>query len=373
MTVSAGHFGDGVRSDCRITLSHGPARFDLLGQGRSLYPDAIRRESRQILESLGLANVNLRIEDAGALPFTLQARTEAAGRALSGHTDHQHRVIGNATSRKDRLRRTRLYIPGNTPKYFPNAGLYNADMLIFDLEDAVPPTQKDEARILVRHGLNAIDPGNSEIAVRINPLPLGQQDIEELIGSPVQLFLLPKAENPEQILEVDRLLSGTPMLLLPIIESARGAIAAYEIAMASDRVIGLAIGLEDYTSDLGVERTAHGREAWWLYGQIVNAARAAGIPAFASVYSGIEDEEGLTQYVTQVRSLGFEGVGCIHPRQVGVVHRAFLPSDEEIGRAKAVIEAFEQQGGAINVGGSMVDRPVYLRALRTVERAGIRP
>lgn len=372
MSESAGHFGEGIRSDCRVTLARGPVRFDLRGQGKSLYPASIRHDAGRVLDSLGLGEVDLTIEDAGALPFALQARIEAAGRALLGHSPHPQHPTGEVIPRKDRLRRTRLYIPGNTPKFFPNAGLYGADTLIFDLEDAVPPNQKDEARILIRHGLTAIEFGKSEVAVRINPLPIGQQDIGEFYGTPVELFLLPKAESPEQIHEVDQLLSGSPTLLLPIIESARGAMAAYELARASERIVGLAVGMEDYTSDLGVERTVEGREAWWLYGQIVNAARAAGISAFASVYSGIEDEEGLTQYVRQIRSLGFEGIGCIHPRQVKVAHQAFQPSSEEVTRARAVIEAFEQQGGAINVGGMMVDRPVYLRAVRTVERAEIR-
>lgn len=161
--------------------------------------------------------------------------------------------------------------------------------------------------------------------------------------------------------------------LIPIVESARGVLNAYAIASASPRVAALAIGLEDYTADIGVQRTSAGRESLWVQSQIVNAARAAGVQQLASVYSAIDDEAGLGEWLIEARGLGFTGAGCLHPRQIRVIHAAFAPSPAEIEQAQQIVQAFQNaqadQLGVVAVDGRMVDAPVVARARRVLQLA----
>ena len=160
---------------------------------------------------------------------------------------------------------------------------------------------------------------------------------------------------------------------MPIIESALGCFNALAIATASPNVVALTIGLEDYTADLGAQRTPEGRESFWARQVVVNAARAAGVTPIDTVFSDFSDMEGLRQSVLEAKALGFEGKGCIHPRQVPVVHEAFAPSSEEVEKAKQIVLAFqdaERRGlGVVALGSKMVDPPVVKRALRTVRLA----
>jgi citrate lyase subunit beta/citryl-CoA lyase len=219
-----------------------------------------------------------------------------------------------------RAQRSRLYLPGNTPKFFVNAGLHRPDAIILDLEDAVPPSEKDAARLLVRNALRAVDFYGVEKIVRINPPPDGLDEIETLAVHGVQTFLLPKVEQAATVRAAADLLDQLgydAIELIPIIESARGVLNAYPIAAASERVTALAIGLEDYTADIGARRTAGGRESLWAQSQVVNAARAADVQPLASVYSAIDDEAGLRAWLADARGLGFSGAGCLHPRLAG--------------------------------------------------------
>lgn len=160
---------------------------------------------------------------------------------------------------------------------------------------------------------------------------------------------------------------------MPIIESALGVVTSYEIAIASDKVCALAVGLEDYTADLGVERTNEGKESFYARSAIVNAAKAAGVQAIDTVFSDVDDTEGLRQSVVEAKSLGFEGKGCIHPRQIKVVHEEFAPTEIEIEKAKKIVLAFEeakQKGiGVVALGNKMIDAPVVKRAQHTIELA----
>jgi citrate lyase subunit beta/citryl-CoA lyase len=166
---------------------------------------------------------------------------------------------------------------------------------------------------------------------------------------------------------------GSPCFLMPIIESALGCFNALAIATASPNVVALTIGLEDYTADLGAERTREGRESLWARQVVVNAARAAGVTPIDTVFSDLSDMEGLRQSILEAKALGFEGKGCIHPRQIPVVHEAFAPSAEELEKAKRIVLAFEDaQGkglGVVAFGSKMIDPPVVKRALRTVQMA----
>jgi citrate lyase subunit beta / citryl-CoA lyase len=284
----------------------------------------------------------------------------------------------DAPRRRERLRRSRLYIPGNRPKLMLSAGLYGADGLILDLEDSVPPAAKDEARLLVRNALLALDWGSSERMVRINQGAVGDDDLAAIAPCNPHLILLPKVEEAAQVHHVARrlreLLGGRDVpFLMPILESPAGIFRAAEIAAAEESVVALTLGLEDLSAELGAPRTADGWESFLARQTTVYAARAAGVQPIASVFSDIRDEQALAQYVRRERGLGFDGVGCIHPGQIEVVHREMTPSEAEAERAVRIVRAAreaEAKGlGAVAVGSKMVDPPVVRQAFRTVELA----
>ena len=279
------------------------------------------------------------------------------------------------------MRRSRLYLPGNEPKYFINAGLHAPDAIILDLEDSVHFAEKDAARLLVRNALRAVDFGAAERMVRINQLPLGLADLEEIIPQSPDVILIPKVETPEQISHivgaVDRIArqSGVtrPIWMMPILESALGIENAYAIATASDRVVALTIGLEDYTADLGVAKTPGGMESLYARMRVVNAAHAARVQAIDSVYGDAGDSDGLLCWGAASRAMGFEGMGCIHPAQIEIIHRAFAPTASELEKALSIVAAYEDAQarglGVVSLGSRMVDAPVVQRALKLVARA----
>jgi citrate lyase subunit beta/citryl-CoA lyase len=217
--------------------------------------------------------------------------------------------------------------------------------------------------------------------VRINQGQRGLEDLEWIVPHNVHVILIPKVENGEQVKAVDERIQALrkkhqisqPVWLMPIVESARGGIEAYEVASASPNIIALAVGLEDYTADIGTQRTLEGNESFWLRSVIVNAARAAGIQPIDTVFSDVADIEGLKASVKEAKSLGFEGKGCIHPRQIAVIHQAFAPEKAEIEKAKKIVLAFERaekEGlGVVSLGSKMIDPPVVKRALKTVQMA----
>jgi citrate lyase subunit beta/citryl-CoA lyase len=262
-----------------------------------------------------------------------------------------------------------------------NAGLHAPDGVILDLEDSVAPTEKDAARILVRNALRVVDFGAAERMVRINQGELGLTDLEAVIPHHVHVVLIPKCEDAETVRTVDAKIhdvgkasgADAEVFLMPIIESALGAIRAYEIASAAGAVVALAVGLEDYTADIGAERTLRGKESEWARAQVVNAARAAGVQPIDSVFSDVADLEGLHRVASASRALGFEGRGCIHPRQIAEIHDAYAPDAGTLERAKRVVLAFERaqaDGKAVvALGSKMIDPPVVKRALRTVQHA----
>lgn len=374
MTTVVGSFGDKVRSDVRVTLADAPSGVEVKSIVEPMYGRAIREQVAEILARFGNPPLYTLIEDSGALPFVLEARLEAA---LCRHLDQPLPKIEGKPRElvRDRLRRTRLYIPGNTPKFIVNAGLYGADGVILDLEDSVAESEKDAARALVRRALATLDFGPSERMVRINSGEVGLLDVQALASLGVDMLLVPKVENAATIQALDSLLSdlNSEALLLPILESAKGIHFAYDIATASPRIVGIAIGIEDYLADIHATRTPSGEESAWAHGQVVNSARAAGVSPFASVFANIDDSAQMEAYARRMAQMGFDGVGCIHPGQVRPVHRGFAPSEDEIQQARAVVAQFEsslQDGlAAIRVDGMMVDAPIYRRATRTLALA----
>jgi citrate lyase subunit beta/citryl-CoA lyase len=279
---------------------------------------------------------------------------------------------------RDRFRMSRLYLPGNTPSMALNAGVHHPDGIILDLEDSVAPDKKDEARLLVRNALRAIDFYGAEKMVRINQLPLGLEDAAITVPHGVDTILVPKCEEVWQIEKLEKVIETTMdaagieknVWLMPIIESALGVENAFKLATASRNVIGLAIGLEDYTADLGVARTEEGKESSYARTRIVNACKAAGIQAIDSVYSDVANSDGLAENVRISRSLGFEGMGCIHPGQIRIIHEGFQPTGEEIEKAQRIVEAFnearEKGLGVVALGSKMIDAPVVKRAEQTI-------
>jgi citrate lyase subunit beta/citryl-CoA lyase len=376
-----------VRSDLRVSFeerSTGGIEVVLQSRVDLYYGEAIRIQATSVLHALGISHGRVEIVDEGALPFVIDARLEAS--VLRAGITPTMAALPDAVplpppSTRDRLRRSRLYLPGNEPKYFINAGLHEPDAIILDLEDSVHHAEKDAARLLVRNALRAVDFGHCERMVRINPLPLGRSDLEEVIPQHPDLILIPKVENAEQVRGVDARIAAIqghigairPIWLMPIVETALGVENIYAIAHASERSAAITIGLEDYTADLGVVKTATGAESLYARMRLVNAAKAAGLQAIDSVYGDVADAEGLLRWGEASRAMGFEGMGCVHPQQIKIIHAAFAPSAAEIEKALKIANAFEEAQsrglGVVSVGSKMIDPPVVHRALRLVERA----
>jgi citrate lyase subunit beta/citryl-CoA lyase len=386
-STEAGYWGKDVRSDVHIAFEvrdGGGVEISLESRVAPYYGNSIQEQARAVLDELGVKHARVSIHDEGALPFVIAARIEAAvrraGLALGKRSLPAQNTLP-APSPKDRLRRSRLYLPGSEPKYYINAALHDPDAVILDLEDSVHRGEKDAARILVRNTLRAVDFGACERMVRINQLPLGLEDLADVVPESPDLILMPKVEDPQQVAEVDRMIGELkgrngiirPIWIMPILETALGIENAFPIAAASDNVAALTIGLEDYTADLGVARTPEGSESLYARSRVVNAARAAGVQAIDSVFSDVADMDGLRHWGEASRALGFEGMGCIHPGQIRVVHEAFAPAPAEIDKAQKIVAAFEdaQKKGlaVVSLGSKMIDPPVVQRALKLVERA----
>lgn len=383
----AGNNGDKDRSDCLITLElakSGGMRVNLLSKVKSLFGDSIISQCKEILSFFEIEHVLLTVEDKGALPFVIAARLEAAiKQVISTNREYLPKALpeNEYSTSRDRYRISRLYLPGNTPSLMINAGIYKPDAVIFDLEDAVAPERKFEARILVRNSLRSLDLMGAERMVRINQIPAGLDDIDYILSQPVNLILIPKCESSNQIVQVNERIKAiqskvnrsNPIWLMPIIESALGVMRAFEIAQAAENVVAMAIGLEDYTADLGVNRTPEGLESLFARSQVINACRAAGIQAIDSVFSDVGDMEGLKESVLRSKALGFEGMGCIHPRQIKVIHEYFAPNNIEIEKAKKIVCAFEEAKrkglGVVSLGTKMIDAPVVKRAQRIINQA----
>lgn len=385
---SAGKRGDSVRSDCYFEIelkNSGGIKIDLKSKVNVMYGESIKQMILDMSKFFGLKDAKILCEDNGALPFVLAARFELAVKRLFPELKKEYLLPFNDnnlyTTKKDQLRRSRLYLPGNEPKFFINAGLHSPDGIILDLEDSVAPSEKDSAQLLVRNALRSVDFYGAEKMVRINQLPKGLDDLKFIVPHNVNVILVPKCESAEQIHQLEKEVDilkkqhkvENPIYFMPIIESALGVIKAYEIASASKNNCALAIGLEDYTADIGTQRTNEGRESIFARQMLVNAAKAAGIQAIDTVFSDVSDMDALRQSVIEAKSLGFEGKGCIHPRQIKIVHEAFAPTIEEIEKAKKIVLAFEdaeKKGlGVVSLGTKMIDPPVVKRALRTIELA----
>ena len=388
ITAIAGNTGEKVRSDCYISLEkkkEGGIKIDLQSKVGSMYGRHIKELIHGILAFYQLEHAEVKIIDTGSLDFVIMARMEAAiKKMISVDKSFLPGLIpeNKYGTQRDAYRFSRLYLPGNTPALMLNAGIHKPNGIILDLEDSVAPSKKEEARILVRNALCQVNFYGAERMVRINPLPSGLQDLEAVVPYNVHVILIPKAEDPEDILQIDKTIKkivqdagrDNEVFLMPIIETARGVENAYQLATCCPSVVAMAIGLEDYTADIGVSRTSQGTESLYARTRLVNACKAAGIQPIDSVYSDVSDMEGLAKNARTSKALGFEGMGCIHPRQIRIIHQAFQPAGEEIEKALKIVNAFRQAQkkglGVVALGSKMIDPPVVKRAERIVKLAG---
>jgi citrate lyase subunit beta / citryl-CoA lyase len=385
--VVTGNSGPKVRSDCEITLelnTGGGIVIDLISRVKTLYGASIIQLITEILEFFEVKDALVKINDSGALPFVIAARLEAAVKQLvNTELEYLPEFLSENeySTTRGRFRFSRLYLPGNTPGLMINAGLHSADGIILDLEDSVAPEKKDEARLLVRNALRQINFCGAERMVRINQGEKGIEDLHFVIPHNVNLILIPKCENASYVKRVESEIRNikeshninNQVFLMPIIESALGIENSFDIARSSEDVVALAIGLEDYTADLGVPRTTGGMESLYARTRLVVAAKAAGIQPIDSVFSDVGDMEGLKQTVQISKSLGFEGMGCIHPRQIAVIKEGFAPDTIEVEKSKKIVVAYETAKlnglGVVALGTKMIDPPVVARAQKTIDLA----
>lgn len=282
-----------------------------------------------------------------------------------------------------RLRRTMMFVPGNNPAMMSDAFIYGPDSIMLDLEDSVTMAEKDAARLLVHNALKTIDYGNTEMVVRVNPLntPYGKKDVEAVVKAGVDVIRMPKTETAQEVQELEAEIEKVEKELgclgrtqiMAAIESTKGIINAYAIATASKRMMGIALGAEDYCANLKTQRTPSGDELLLARETIVVAARAAGIYALDTVYSNLNDMETFRKEVELIKRLGFDGKSIINPRQIEIINEVFTPSEKAIEKAKTIIAAIKEAkakgSGVIAVNGKMVDKPVVTRAEHTIELA----
>ena len=275
------------------------------------------------------------------------------------------------------MRRSMLFLPGNNPNMLINGNCLGSDAVIFDLEDAVAPAEKDAARILVRNTLKYMDFRGCERIVRINSIgtPYWKEDLKQLIPYKPDLILLPKTETAEDVQEVDAYMTelGAQTGLMALIETALGVENAFQIATASPRLKALFLGAEDLTADLQCKRTKEGREIEYARHRLVVAARAAGVDVYDTPFTDVNDDEGIVTDATYAKALGFTGKASISPRHVEVINAVFSPTQKDIDYAYEVMEAIalaKKQGkGAIALHGKMIDAPIVARAMQTISMA----
>ena len=285
---------------------------------------------------------------------------------------------------KNRLRRTMMFVPGNNPAMVKDAGIYGADSIMLDLEDAVSLTEKDAARMLVFNAIKTVDFGGAEIVVRINgqDTPFYDEDVKAMVRAGVDVIRLPKTESADMIqklvtdienAEKEYGVEKGSIGVMAAIESAKGVLNAPEIATATPLMMGLAVSGEDYTADMHTHRYPDGRELEFARNMVLQAARAADVYAFDTVFSNMNDTEGFYRETRYIYELGYDGKSLVNPSQIPMVNEVFNPSKEEIENAMAVqnaiSEAKAQGSGVISMNGKMVDKPVVEKANRVIETA----
>lgn len=282
------------------------------------------------------------------------------------------------------LKRTSLYASGASPVNMIQAVFYNEDMLIYDLEDSVPATEKDAARFLVYNMLKEHRPSDKYVCIRVNGIYSDEidEDLQAAVRVRPDAIRIPKVEYAREVQSVSRRIAEIEreagieegsIELICNIESYMGIINAMEIAHSDPRIVAMAVSAEDLTASLRAQRTKKGLEVFYARNAVLLACRSAGIDALDIVFSDINDKEGLEEDTALAKNLGFDGKTCIHPRQIDIVNSFFTPSMKEIKYALRVLKAVEegkrQHKGAVSLDGGMVDKPMELRARTTLAQA----
>ncbi|WP_025821279.1 citrate (pro-3S)-lyase subunit beta [Shewanella marina] len=288
-----------------------------------------------------------------------------------------------------KLRRSMLFVPASNAAMVSNSFIYDTDSIMFDLEDSVALREKDSARLILFNALQHPLYQDKEVVVRVNSLDsaFGVDDVNAVVAAGVDVIRLAKTDSAQDVIDMEAVIEhaeqayGRPVgstKLLAAIESALGITNAKEIAFASKRLIGIALGAEDYVRNLKTNRSADGIELLFARCSIIQAARAAGIQCFDTVYSDANNEAGFIHEAELIKQLGFDGKSLINPRQIDILHNIYAPTLKEVDHAQAVIaaatEAEEKGLGVASLNGKMVDAPIIERARLTLERAvsGIR-
>jgi len=380
--ASCGYSGPKVKSDCRISYECSDTELRVVLSGEksaTVLEDAIRETA----DRMGISGGTVEVEDSGAAPFVAAARFEAAARKVLGNDfPLLPPALNVEPSGRNIPRRSRLYVPGNRPRFIEKAMSSGADGVILDLEDSVSPDRKFEARILVAHALANLDFGGMEVMVRINQGESAVDDLDWIVPQPVQHILIPKVEISDEVSVIRDMIEKISELcgreagiwLMPIIESPLGVFNALDIARSvPDESAALTLGLQDLSAEMGVTPTAEGTESFTARSMIVLAARAAGLQPIDTVYADVKNENGLRESIRRAKVLGFVGKGCIHPAQVPIINEGFLPGSEAMDKAKRIVMAMEQavsEGlGAVALGSKMIDPPVAKQAQVVVDNA----
>jgi len=283
-----------------------------------------------------------------------------------------------------KLRRSMLFVPGSNAGMISNTFIYKPDSIMFDLEDSVALAEKDTARMLVAHALQHPLYREMETVVRVNPLAseFGLLDLNAVVRAGTDIVRLPKTDSAQDIIDMDVAITeiekacgrevGSTQLLAAI-ESAQGILAVNDIAKASPRLMGIALGAEDYVRNMKTERSPEGIELLFARSSILHAARANGLMAFDTVYSDARNEEGFLREAALIKQLGFDGKSLINPNQIVLIHNLFAPTQKEVDHAERVIAAAEEAerngSGVVSLNGKMVDSPIIERAKLVLQRA----
>ncbi len=358
------------KRDCIIEVREGDS-VEVEGKAKEMFGEHIGNLIRNRLEELRV-KASISVKENGSLDYVILARLEAALRKACEEEIPDKTVEKEPTGKN--LRRSRMYVPGNSPRMMNSAGVYGCDCLILDLEDSVAFEQKEDARYLIKNALKYVDFGNSELWVRVNSNSMKEDVSVVKYGVPYGICL-PKAERGEDVVILEGILEeeGLDAKIMPIVESALGVENISEILDASDRVVAVAFGAEDFTRDMGGKRTWD--SLFYARSKIAVSAKAHGVQALDTIYPNVENMEGLREETMRIVEMGFDGKGVIHPNQIEIVHECFTPTEDEIKEAKKILEAVGEAKakglGTASLNGKMIDLPVEKKARRTLERAGI--
>lgn len=281
------------------------------------------------------------------------------------------------------LVRSLLFVPGNRERMLQRAPSSGADVVVIDLEDAVPREEKGDARRLVRASMGSLAQLPPPLFVRVNNVHSGlaRNDLMAVVRPGLAGVVHPKTERPQDLRDLDVLLREAEVRngvrpgdvrVIPLIESPAGVLRCEEIATAIDRVDGLSIGAEDYCASLGVRRDAEGVAIVHLRYTIVTVAAALGIFAIDTPWTALDDDAGLRADAGRARAMGFSGKYVIHPDQVATVNDAFSPSADDVAAARRIVAETSRSArgrGAIRLDGRMVDEAVLRQARRVIEAA----